>query len=153
MASADGHPYYTIDEANSAIPELRRLFERVFQVRPQLAATYKRLEESGHPPERTDFEGTEISLDLDEAPGEVVREYGRFRALAEALRDDIAAIHSTGCTIKDLTSGLVDWPALHCGREVYLCWRFGEEAIHFWHEIEDGFAGRKPVTELVRGEP
>lgn len=149
MASVDGPSYFTLDEANSSIPELRTLFERIFQIRPQLAASYKRLEDAGHTLERGDFEGTEQSIDLDEVEDDVAREYGRFRALAEALRDDISAVQTTGCTIKDLTSGLVDWPTLHRGREVYLCWRYGEDRIEFWHEIEDGFAGRKPVTELI----
>jgi len=47
--------------------------------------------------------------------------------------------------VKDLTIGLIDFVALHDGREVYLCWQYGEESIQFWHEIEAGFAGRQPL--------
>jgi hypothetical protein len=50
-----------------------------------------------------------------------------------------------GCVVKDLDLGLVDFPALHRGTEVYLCWRFGEQDIAFWHPIDEGFAGRRPI--------
>jgi hypothetical protein len=50
-----------------------------------------------------------------------------------------------GIHIKDLTSGLIDFPAWHEDREVYLCWRFGEGDLEYWHEIEAGFAGRQLI--------
>jgi hypothetical protein len=78
----------------------------------------------------------------------------RNRVLAaRAQRDESAArlktaleqIQETGCLIKDLDIGLVDFPTLFRGREVYLCWKLGEEDITFWHGVEEGFAGRKPI--------
>ena len=47
--------------------------------------------------------------------------------------------------VKDLSSGLIDFPALKDGRIVYLCWKYNEGAVQFWHEVEAGFAGRQPI--------
>ena len=62
----------------------------------------------------------------------------RFQALVE----DICA---EGCHLKDLQSGLIDFPTLWEGREVYLCWKLGEPEVEHWHEIEAGFAGRRSL--------
>lgn len=141
--------YYSLQEANAALPELRRLFARIFQVRPQLAASYRRLDAAGHTPGRGDFEGESAeSIDVDQLDPDMLREYGRFRALAETLRADISEVEACGCSIKDLASGLVDWLALSGDRPVLLCWRFGEDEVGFFHEVDDGFAGRRPVDEL-----
>jgi hypothetical protein len=54
-------------------------------------------------------------------------------------------IHGLGAIVKDLDEGLVDFPALHAGDEVLLCWKVGEDSVAFWHGLEEGFAGRKPL--------
>ena len=61
------------------------------------------------------------------------------------LQEAIERIQETGCVVKDLDEGLVDFPAIHKGEEVYLCWKLGEERIEYWHGVEEGFAGRKPL--------
>jgi hypothetical protein len=66
---------------------------------------------------------------------------------AGLLKQAIEKIHRTGCLVKDLDIGLVDFPTLFEGREVYLCWKLGEPSIAFWHGTEEGFAGRKPIDE------
>ena len=63
------------------------------------------------------------------------------------LRRSVCEIEEHGCLLKDLDTGLVDFPCRVGDREVYLCWRLGEPAIQFWHGIEEGFAGRKPIDE------
>lgn len=68
--------------------------------------------------------------------------------LAEQLNHIIDQIQQTGCVVKDLETGLVDFPSLRGGEEVYLCWKLGEERIGYWHGIEEGFAGRKPLDEV-----
>jgi hypothetical protein len=56
-----------------------------------------------------------------------------------------------GCVVKDLDIGLIDFPALYRGKEVYLCWRLGEPDIDFWHPTDEGFAGRRPIDgEFLR---
>lgn len=57
----------------------------------------------------------------------------------------VRRIHALGGVLKDINQGLVDFPSLRDGREVFLCWKHGEESISFWHDTESGFAGRKPL--------
>ncbi|MBI1791123.1 MAG: DUF2203 domain-containing protein, partial [Acidobacteria bacterium] len=64
---------------------------------------------------------------------------------AEVLRAAVESIHEFGCLVKDLDLGLVDFPTWYRGREVYLCWKMGETGIQFWHGVDEGFAGRKPI--------
>ena len=65
--------------------------------------------------------------------------------LAESLNASVQKIQATGCVVKDLDAGLLDFPAILNNEEVYLCWRLGEERIRFWHRQDEGFAGRKPI--------
>jgi len=61
------------------------------------------------------------------------------------LMEALNKIQETGCIVKDLELGLIDFPSLLEGEEVYLCWKLGEERIGYWHGIHEGFAGRKPL--------
>ena len=69
----------------------------------------------------------------------------RRDSAASRLQAVMEAIQEHGCHVKDLDTGLLDFPTLYEGQEVYLCWRLGEQRIEFWHAIEDGFRGRKPI--------
>ena len=72
--------------------------------------------------------------------------------LTAQLKQAIERIQETGCVVKDLDQGLIDFPSLLDGREVYLCWKLGEERIAYWHGLEEGFAGRKPLDPSTREE-
>lgn len=61
------------------------------------------------------------------------------------IREALEKIHSTGCIVKDLDVGLLDFPARIEGEDVYLCWKLGEDRIRFYHRQDEGFAGRKPI--------
>ncbi|HEY4742387.1 MAG TPA: DUF2203 domain-containing protein [Candidatus Acidoferrales bacterium] len=65
--------------------------------------------------------------------------------VAASLQDAIDRIHSTGCVVKDLDVGLLDFPARMDNQNVYLCWRLGEDRIRFYHRQDEGFASRKPI--------
>lgn len=65
--------------------------------------------------------------------------------LAGIIEAAIEQIHSTGCIVKDIEVGLLDFPARMNGEDVYLCWRLGEDRIRFYHRQDEGFAGRKPI--------
>ncbi len=65
----------------------------------------------------------------------------------EQLARMIDAIQQTGCLVKDLEMGLIDFPSLREGQEIYLCWKLGEKRIGFWHGIEEGFSERKPLDD------
>ena len=67
------------------------------------------------------------------------------RAIAR-VKDALEQIHALGCLVKDLDTGLVDFPAVLRDEEVYLCWRLGEDRIRFYHRQDEGFAGRKPIN-------
>lgn len=69
---------------------------------------------------------------------------------AENLKKLVQNIQDLGCVIKDLDIGLVDFPTLFRGEEVYLCWKLGEPGIEFWHGTHEGFAGRKRIDEEFR---
>jgi hypothetical protein len=71
----------------------------------------------------------------------------RRDSTAVHLKEAIERIHEYGCVVKDLDIGLIDFPTLLRGEEVYLCWKLGESAIHFWHGVHEGFRGRKPIDQ------
>jgi hypothetical protein len=68
---------------------------------------------------------------------------------AGQLKESVSKIIETGCLIKDLEAGLVDFPALLRGEEIYLCWKLDERHIEYWHGIEEGFAGRKLIEDSM----
>lgn len=66
---------------------------------------------------------------------------------AERLKHAIESIHETGCEVKDLDMGLLDFPSRYRGQDVYLCWKLGEDDITHWHGRSEGFAGRKQIDQ------
>ena len=79
---------------------------------------------------------------------ELNRKKNQREKVAEQLNQTVEEIQQTGCVVKDLDTGLVDFPSLRGGEKVYLCWKLGEERIGYWHGIEEGFAGRKPLDDV-----
>jgi Uncharacterized conserved protein (DUF2203) len=151
MSSDDEKQYFTLADANQQLDVLRSLFERVMQLRAQLKTLYHRLENAGHPPREEHLRGGSTvagSRGTGDVPGDVQRDLVLFRGLVETLREQVDEIQDTGCIIKDIETGLVDWPMLHQGREVLLCWKYGEPEVGWWHDVDAGFAGRRPVSEL-----
>lgn len=134
---------YTLDEVNACVPELIEIFSRVFKMRGQLRALYRKLQEGGFAPDGDDFEP-----DVPGAPADIVHDRTLFKGMVEVLRSDVAAILELGCMIKDLDVGLVDWYTESGTEPVLLCWKFGEREVAYFHGLEDGFAGRRPVSEL-----
>jgi hypothetical protein len=154
MSSDEDKQYFTLAAANDQLRLLRELFERVMQLRGQLKTLYQRLENAGHAPREEHLRGPSPSAITParaptDVPGDVQRDLVLFRGLVETLREQVDEIQETGCIIKDIEVGLVDWPALHHGREVLLCWKYGEPEVGWWHDVDAGFAGRRPVSELV----
>ncbi|HLW44181.1 MAG TPA: DUF2203 domain-containing protein [Candidatus Acidoferrales bacterium] len=75
----------------------------------------------------------------------VARVRSEHNRLLSQIKDALDRIHATGCVVKDLDAGLLDFPAILKNEEVYLCWRVGEDRIRFYHRQDEGFAGRKPI--------
>jgi hypothetical protein len=82
---------------------------------------------------------------------------GRREVSGTRLRRALEQLQETGCQVKDLDTGLVDFPTMYRGVEVCLCWKLGEAAIEYWHGVDEGFRGRKPIDldfrEQHRGDP
>jgi len=133
--------HFSPEEANAELEQVRPLVEEmVARRRAHIAA----LEQQEALEGRIRGNGGGIPpATLADAAAAVERE---ARSLARA----VDAIASHGAEVKDLDEGLIDFPALHHGETVLLCWRLGEDEIRYWHRLEDGFAGRRPVEELNR---
>jgi hypothetical protein len=137
---------FTVEEANALIPELEQRFSAINQLRLQLRGAYDTLTELGVPVERE-------ALASLEGPPEVRAARGRFRALVEALTESLAQIEEQGVAIKDLDIGLCDFLADRDGRQVWLCWQYGEKAIGWFHELDAGFTARQPLGATTTAPP
>lgn len=119
--------YFSVEEANRLVPLLTRTFERVrpwVERAEQLADTLSSREST-----------SDVHL-------ETLRE--EREALLERIRGELLQLQEMGLEIKG-ADGLVDFRAHRGDDAVYLCWRFGEPSVTHWHELEDGFAGRRPI--------
>jgi hypothetical protein len=76
---------------------------------------------------------------------EAARTRSEIEAAAEQISKLVEKVQSMGVELKDMDIGLVDFRTIREGREVYLCWKLGEETVSFWHELDTGYAGRQPL--------
>ena len=92
--------------------------------------------------------GSSRSSDDDE-PDELRLIRLRMQGLIDQMQAGVARIDALGTTLRDIESGLIDFPALASGRQIWLCWRLGEEEVGWWHELSTGFSDRRPLIELA----
>ena len=147
--------YYDIDSANAAVAELDDILGVLGEQRAELVRLRDEVLARGG----SGGEGAQTALadrtDRSTGPADplLVDDLRLTRLRMQGLIDQMAAgvarIDALGLTLRDIEHGLVDFPALVSGRQVWLCWQRGEGAIGFWHGNEDGFAGRRPLAELV----
>ncbi len=130
--------FYTLSEANSMLPELTDLIQKMQADGRQLAQLQGRALEMR---EKTQGNG-------NHNPGEDTAISQAISQAEHALRTSAQRLQEWELEMKDLQSGLVDFPALLDGRTVLLCWQLGEPQVGYWHEITTGFAGRRPVDDL-----
>ncbi len=123
--------YFTLAEARQLLPRIKHLMGRAVDLSQEMQGYEKEVrglgEKSG-----------------SDSGGPVGTSY--LECLL-ALRECIDKVQRTGCLVKSVQDGLIDFPHWKEDREVYLCWRYGEDDIRFWHEVDAGFAGRQPVEE------
>jgi hypothetical protein len=131
--------HFTPAEANAALDDVRPLVERMVAHRRELGVLIARRSEL-----TTTIAGNGGDLD----PGELARVEAEIGEQARGVAQCVNRIHGLGAQVKDADEGLVDFPALRAGEEVLLCWKLGEEEIGYWHSLEDGFAGRRPLSDL-----
>jgi hypothetical protein len=134
MRQRDELRLFTVEEANRALSLVRRIMADIMEENALLQELLPQLKEAR----------------------QMTRRYGPDPSL-EALREEVASISArlegylkelsqVGCLFKG-PQGLVDFYALQEGRPVFLCWRYGEPEVGYWHELDDGFAGRRPIKE------
>ena len=128
--------HFTAEEANAALREVRPLVEQMVAARGEHVAALERQEELEH---KIRGNGGGIP------PAELAAASAEVDAIARRLARLVDEIDRHGAQVKDPDSGLIDFPALRGDETVLLCWRLGEDEIGWWHRIEDGFAGRRPL--------
>ena len=121
--------FFTLAEANQALKIVRPLMNEVMLIRQKILANQPEI-----------WSAVEKSAGNGGNPvlSKMILEFEKFDTLLHKIQD-------AGAQIKDVNIGLLDFSAQKDGREVYLCWKYGEDDIAFWHEIADGYAGRQPI--------
>ncbi|UCH83628.1 MAG: DUF2203 domain-containing protein [Candidatus Latescibacterota bacterium] len=76
---------------------------------------------------------------------ELAKKTKRFKRLANSIEKDVASLEQSGCVLRDIDAGIVDFFSIQDGTVVFLCWKKGEDSVKHWHSIRDGFAGRQPL--------
>jgi hypothetical protein len=128
--------HFTPEEANAALVEVRPLVEQLVERRREHVAALERQE---------GLERTIRGNGGGTPPAELAAATAGVDALARKLARLVDDIGRHGAQVKDVDTGLIDFPALRGGETVLLCWRLGEDEIGYWHRLEDGFAGRRPL--------
>ncbi len=132
---------FTFEEANTILPVLDSLLKRAMDAKQTMEDADEEFEGIGHKV----FLNGGTFLDVEYLAR---RKAEREKAIL-SLKDTIDEIHSTGVQVKDLDTGLLDFPCMVEGETVLLCWKYGEShEIAHWHGMEEGFAGRKPIAQL-----
>jgi hypothetical protein len=126
---------FTLEEAVELLPAIRELLEKMQARKRGLDLLSAQIEDMSEAAAGNGHSSGSKVLSLRQ---EAERAAADLEALAAELR-------ATGCELKGIDQGLVDFPAEREGRVVYLCWRLGEDTISHWHDIDAGFAGRQPL--------
>jgi hypothetical protein len=121
--------YFTVEEANQAIIQIQQHLEALFESRDKILANR---------PENWQLVSKAAGNGGNRSLGLIEKEFDKVDKLVHLIQAD-------GVVLKDIDMGLVDFPSLRDGREIYLCWRYGETQVSFWHEIDSGFSGRQPI--------
>ncbi len=122
--------FFTPSEANSLLPEVRSVLEEMINVKMQVAVR------------RTELERLEKQANSDE----VEAASRKVQELIASIERGAGLLEEMGCIVRHIDEGIVDFPALRYGRQVYLCWKIGEPEVVYWHEITGGFAGRTRIS-------
>ncbi len=119
--------YFTPAEANQALPHVRSLVVQIMQAREAIIAAQ---------PELWPVLEKSIGNGGSKKAGELLSVFQR-------VEEGVKGLQEIGCVLKDMSIGLVDFPALRDGREILLCWKYDESEVMFWHDLQSGYQGRK----------
>ena len=123
--------FFTVEEARQLLPSLKELMGQVMVISHRLEE-YREVVQQLADSASSNTGGPEGTAYLD---------------IVISLQSCLTQLQETGCVLRSLQDGLIDFPHLKQGREIYLCWKYGEEDIRFWHEVDEGFSGRTPLLE------
>ncbi len=121
--------FFTVAQANAILPDVIKKFEMAVAKKSNVTKLQAVTETA-----------------MDKSLSEYVEAKGRLNRAIIEFYTAIEKLESTGAMIKNLDQGLLDFPSLHFDEEVWLCWKYGETKIGFWHEKDSGFMGRKPLA-------
>ena len=124
--------YFTLQQAKQALSVIRPWMDEIQAIRQKILAQR---------PEVWPVIEKAAGNGGSQAASKLVEDFERLEVL-------VHQVQATGALFKDLNLGLLDFPAMKEGREVYLCWKYGEGDIDFWHEIEAGYAGRQSIDSF-----
>ena len=131
--------YFSIDEANHLIPQLREELSELRRMQHQARRKYEEMRDIREVGYRSD--GNLIMLS----------DYQETKKLFDGIVADanrvLTAINQRGCRVTDVEAGLIDFPAQVDGAQVYLCWRKDEEEVGYYHGLDEGYAGRRPLPQ------
>ena len=130
---------FTLEEAQRLIPEVDRLLRSAIDAKADYESAERSIQEQN---ERIMLMGG-IVVNRERA----LEVKTRRESAAAILRNAVESVQQLGCQVKDLDTGLIDFPTSFRGVEVCLCWKLGENGISWWHGMEEGFRGRKPIDQ------
>jgi hypothetical protein len=143
--------FYDLDDANARLPELREILGalrdqrgELIRLRDQVLERQEAVEAGGGRAAETSGESGDAASD-DEL--RLIRL--RMQGVIDQMQAGVARIDALGIALRDIESGLIDFPALVSGRQICLCWRLGEGDVEWWHEMTTGFSGRQPLIDLA----
>jgi hypothetical protein len=129
--------FYSIDEANERLADVRPLLEALRRERTEIANEQRQLVRArggnGNAEKAEQLAGREA----------------RIREVVRSMEARVRQLDEWGIALRDIGTGLIDFPALASGRPIWLCWRLGEDDLGWWHEADSGFDSRKPLAELT----
>jgi hypothetical protein len=155
--------FFDVDEANTTLPEVRTILESLRDERAELirlrdlvverqateapseAPTEANVGGTGRAAEPA--EPTEADAKANDTELRVLRL--RMQGVIDQMQAGVARIDELGITLREIETGLIDFPALASGRQIWLCWRLGEEDVGWWHELGDGFGNRHALADLT----
>ncbi|HXI56583.1 MAG TPA: DUF2203 domain-containing protein [Polyangia bacterium] len=139
--------HFTVGDVEALIPTLERIFTDVLQLRAGLRGVEEKLDRAGVRVKRDQLPQEEVGTP------EVRQAKAVLRGFYEALSDEIERVRALGGQIKDIETGLVDFPGRRGSDEILLCWKLGEKQIRYWHTVDGGFSSRRPIDEQIPRAP
>lgn len=134
--------FYTIDDANTALPEVERILAALRDQRVELIELRDRVVAASPPDDETPPPGVPERIRLLRLG---------MQGLIDQMQAGVARLVELDILLRDISTGLIDFPALVSGRPIWLCWRLGEADIAHWHPHDEGFDSRRPLSELPMG--